>query len=494
MWSTLTTGGQTSRPAPYGLCLRFLGSVVDWEVDLYRRNRGHTFGLYETTKPVLYLTDPDLIRDVLVKDFHVFNNRRDLRSGDKLTDNMIDVLRDDHWKRVRTAMSPTFSSGKLKKMLPMIVDCRATLIANLDKLCPTGSSGDHSTAPVVDMKRVLGAYAMEVIIRVAFGIKVDAMLDHPLVTNAQKVFANDNDWRLVVAMVAPKVAEFFGLKAYDFGPFFTEFTRNVIEERLKSVATDGQKRVDFMQLMLDSTETTDLLAAEEQEEYGEKYREIQSTRDLAKKLTIDELISQCVALQLAGYETTAASISMCVHYIATDPDVQQRLYAEAVKYREKYLTEDNYEALGALPYLDAVIAETLRLSPATVFLERCPNRDYQFRGAGITVKRDDIVHIPTYAMQRDGRHFPEPDRFRPERFMADDANGGHHPYAYLPFGAGPRNCVGMRLAQMEIKLAMVVLVTRYRFYPSEVSKPPVCHFTAGILVPKRVDVKIQRRP
>ncbi|CAG2116819.1 unnamed protein product, partial [Medioppia subpectinata] len=386
-------------------CLRFLGSVVDWEVDLYRRNRGQTFGLYETTKPVLYLTDPDLIRDVLVKDFHVFNNRRDLRSGDKLTDNMIDVLRDDHWKRVRTAMSPTFSSGKLKKMLPMILDCRATLIANLDKLCPTGSSGDHSTAPVVDMKRVLGAYAMEVVIRVAFGIKVDAMLDHPLVTNRvfhkRLLLLTADHHRYQRGFHRLKKPEFRMLKP---GKKWLKWAC-VIEERLKSVATDGQKRVDFMQLMLDSTETTDLLAAEEQEEYGEKYREIQSTRDLAKKLTIDELISQCVGLQLAGYETTATTISMCVHYIATDPDVQQRLYAEAVKYREKYPTEDNYEALGALPYMDAVIAETLRLSPATVFLERCPNRDYQFRGAGITVKRDDIVHIPTYAMQRDGRHF-----------------------------------------------------------------------------------------
>ena len=117
--------------------------------------------------------------------------------------------------------------------------------------------------------------------------------------------------------------------------------------------------------------------------------------------------------------------------------------------------------------MDAVIAETLRLFPATVSTEREASRDYTLRGTGITIKKDHIVHIPTYALQRDPEHFPQPDEFKPDRFLADNIT--HHSYAYLPFGAGPRNCIGMRLAQTEIKLALINLVDQYKFYSTQVS-------------------------
>ncbi|CAG2175057.1 unnamed protein product [Oppiella nova] len=76
-------------------------------------------------------------------------------------------------------------------------------------------------------------------------------------------------------------------------------------------------------------------------------------------------------------------------------------------------------------------------------------------------------------MHRDPDNFPNPDDFKPERFLAE--NIAHNSYAYLPFGAGPRNCIGMRLAQMEVKVAL---------------KPLECHFTGGLIVPKQVELTI----
>jgi cytochrome P450 len=119
-----------------------------------------------------------------------------------------------------------------------------------------------------------------------------------------------------------------------------------------------------------------------------------------------------------------------------------------------------------LKYLSAVIDETLRLYPA-VFVERCAGRDYELKGTGITIPKDSLVHIPVYAMHRDPDNFPNPDDFKPERFLAE--NIAHHSYAYLPFGAGPRNCIGMRLAQMEVKVALVKLVTSFIFSTTKVS-------------------------
>ncbi|CAG2105688.1 unnamed protein product [Medioppia subpectinata] len=491
------------------LYTRFTKQWYEWEQDLYKRN-GKIFGIYEITKPVLFVSDPELVRDILVKDFHIFNNRRDFRTGaDPLLDNMVSVVRDEQWKKIRSIMSPTFSTGKLKKMMPLIVECRNSLIDNLDKIAKTDGEKD--------MKRLFGAFAMEVVIQVAFGTKVDAMFDenNVIIDHAKRIFGKNISPKLLLVILAPKLAARFKISGFDSNitKFFKEFTLNIIEERKKN--KDGVKRIDFLQLMLDSAENNNTLDSEDHDEKDkEKYKEIQATDDIEKStnyyntfslslslslevrrrtatLTSDELIGQCVLFFLAGYETSATTMALCLNEIAKHPEVQQKLYLESKKYFDQFKGVD-YDELNSLKYLNAVIMETQRLFPAAVFLERVPNEDYVLNGTGITIKKDNIVHIPTYAMHRDPEYFADPDEFKPERFLAE--NIAHHPYAYLPFGAGPRNCIGMRLAQMEIRLALISVVNRYRFYPSEVCfKPLEFYFTGGLLVPKSVDVKVERR-
>ncbi|CAG2105687.1 unnamed protein product [Medioppia subpectinata] len=466
-----------------GLFTRVTKQWHEWQHELYKRN-GKIFGIYEIAKPVLYLSDLELIRDVLVKDFHIFNNRRDFSTGaEPLLDNMVSVVRDEQWKKIRSIMSPTFSTGKLKKMMPLIVECRNSLIDNLDKIAKT----DGQT----DMKRLLGAYAMEVVIQVAFGTKVDAMFDenNPIIENARKIFGKNFNPQLILVLFAPKLAKILKITPFDSKVmhFFKDLTLNIIEERKKN--KDSVKRVDFLQLMLDSMENKITLESEDNKDNDhEKYKEIQATDDIDKTLTHDELVAQCVLFFLAGYETSATTMALCLYQIARHPEVQQKLYLESRKYFDEYKGVD-YEELNSLKYLNAVIMETQRLLPAAVFLERVPNQDYELRGTGITIKKDHIVHIPLYSIQRDPEYFADPEEFKPERFLAE--NISHHPYAYLPFGAGPRNCIGMRLAQMEIRLGLISLVNRYRFYPT----PKRLEFfgAGGGMIPKAVDIKMERR-
>ncbi|CAG2173396.1 unnamed protein product, partial [Oppiella nova] len=422
-------------------------------------------------KPVLFLSDPDLIRDVLVKDFHVFHNRRDFRTGaDPLVDNMVHLTRDDQWKRIRTAMSPTFATGKLKKMLPQIVDCRNTLHQNLDQILTKLSNNTE-----MDVKRVIGAYAMEVIIRVNFGVKVSALSDdtNPILMNVRKIFHKNMPLKLWVLHIAPKLGKYLKIEIFDTNvtKFFKDFTLNIIEKRNNE--SNGVKSVDFLQLMLDSMDREDRVDSEERDDKSgdqinsEKYREIQALKGSDKRLTSDEIIAQCILFFIAGYETTTSTLCLCLHNIAKHPAVQQRLYTEVIEfYRQNSQNDQDYDSLNTLKYLDAVIQETQRLYPAAIFVERVPNRDYQLRGTGITIEKDRLVHVPIYAIHRDPDNFPNPDEFDPDRFLAPNVK--HHPYTYLPFGAGPRNCVGMRLALMEIKLALVSLVHRYKFKPSNV--------------------------
>ncbi|CAG2176636.1 unnamed protein product [Oppiella nova] len=415
---------------------------------------------------------------------------------------MVISARDSEWRRLRSIMSPTFTTGKLKRMTPLILECMDTMNDNIDKII--AKNNGQLSAPV-DMKRIAGAYAMEVVIQVAFGRKVSALIEsnNPIIENARKMFSTSlfTLVKLLFVMLAPNVAKMLKISPFDrkVTQFFRDFTLTLIDDRKRGLETGSPvKRADFLQLLLDSMKNNNQ-AIDGSDEYtdsksAEKYREIQATDDMTdKSLTNDELISQCVLFLLAGYESSATTLSMCLYNIAKHPDVQQILYDEITKFKEQKSSADPYEAFFALKYMDAVIDETLRLFPAAIFIERAPNEDYQLKGTGITIKKDHVVHIPTYAIHRDPDNFVDPEVFRPERFLPENIT--HNPYTYLPFGAGPRNCLGMRLAQLEIKLALVYLVHRYVFHATEVKPLELGVVTAsGIIKPKSVDLRISKRP
>ncbi|XP_054157520.1 cytochrome P450 3A24-like [Oppia nitens] len=466
--------------------------LFEWELDLYTKY-GKLFGVYESTRPVLYLAEPDLIRDILVKDFHNFINRRDLTTGsDPLGDNMVTLIKDDKWKRVRTVMSTTFTTGKLKKMIPLINECLQTMDKNFNTIS-LGKTGS-------DVKTVFGTYSMEVIIQVAFGTKVDALYDknNPIIENAKKFFRRKFDYQYFLFIFAPYLAKYFNLTLFDknASKFFSDFTLKIIEDRRSRTQLTDIKRNDFLQLMLESIENSDINNDKENEDINEnlidreKYRELKSTEKFEKYLTNDEFIAQCVLFFIAGYEGNATTLSMVTYLLAKYPECQQKLYEEVDHYFKHHnQTDVDYDVLHSLKYLNAIIDETLRLYPIALFLEREANDDYKLGETGITIKKGGIVHIPTFAIHRDPENFTDPEVFKPERFMA--SNVEHHPYAYLPFGAGPRNCIGMRLAQMVIKLALVSAVHKYKFH--DTGKPIKFYDNVGSMTTKNMFLKVEKR-
>ncbi|CAG2167631.1 unnamed protein product, partial [Oppiella nova] len=420
--------------------------------------------------------------------------------GNPIFEHMVGSKRDSEWKRIRSVMSPTFTTGKLKRMTSLILECVDTMNDNIDKII--AESNGKLTAPV-DMNRITGAYVMESIIQVAFGRKVSALVDpnNPIIKNARKIFSTSllALMRMFTVMIAPNVAKMFKITMFNSKAttFFRDFTLNLIDDRKRLLETGSPvKRVDFLQLMLDSKRDNNNEAIDGSEEYtdsksAEKYREIQVTHDMTdKSLSYDELIAQCLVFLVAGYESTATTLSMCLYSIAKHPEVQQKLYEEINKFHEHQKSNaDPYEAFYALKYMDAVIDETLRLYAGVIFLDRAANEDYELKGTGITIKKDHVVHIPIYAIHRDPEHFADPEVFRPERFLAE--NIAHNPYTYLPFGAGPRNCLGMRLAQLEIKLALINLVHRYVFHAT--GKRLEQGVGGFLVIPKSVDLRIEKR-
>ena len=198
-------------------------------------------------------------------------------------------------------------------------------------------------------------------------------------------------------------------------------------------------------------------------------------------MTNDEIISQCIQFFIAAYDTTTSAISLSCYLLALNQSVQDRLYEEIETYFNRLQLESDgteldpsklmtFESLSQLEYLNAIINETLRLYPP-IPIERTASKDIELvtedGSHRLNVKKDDIIHIPAYTLHRDERYYPDPETFKPERFID---NPEFHKYAYLPFGTGPRNCVARSLALYEVKMALINTIYRYRLSVCEQTK------------------------
>jgi cytochrome P450 len=172
----------------------------------------------------------------------------------------------------------------------------------------------------------------------------------------------------------------------------------------------------------------------------------------------DELVS----LFVAGHETTSTALSFVPYLMQAHPEEGARVLDEIAS-----VIGDRPPVVADLPrlvHMDRFLKELLRLHPPlSLFGRESFDADDI---AGHRVHPRAQILIPIFLVHRDPRHFPDPDRFFPDRWTPEFEKGLHK-FAYLPFGAGPRVCIGASLADMEMKLALAMMLRRYRFEPLE---------------------------
>lgn len=212
-------------------------------------------------------------------------------------------------------------------------------------------------------------------------------------------------------------------------------------------------------------------------------------KQTGQPLSDTDICAQLFTFLLAGYETTSLALSYTLYLLAKHPDIQQRARAELDALGEGPIA---YEDLSKLPYTEACFLEAMRMYPpvsALLALARVPTGQAadivlpaKDGGSGGEGEGGTVFHIPAgsrvglsiYTIHHDPKHFPEPEVFRPERFLAGSAEAAaRHPGAYFPFGLGPRKCVGYRFAQEEGVLCLARLLRRFelRLDPQRHSGP-----------------------
>ena len=186
------------------------------------------------------------------------------------------------------------------------------------------------------------------------------------------------------------------------------------------------------------------------------------------RMSDQQLRDEMMTLFLAGHETTANALTWTWYLLSRHPDVEAKLAGEL----RRVLAGRTPSAsdLPNLPYTEMVIREVLRVYPPAPGLGREPIEDVMI--AGYKVAKGSLVVVNTYAIQHDERFFPDPERYDPERF-APGWEERIPRYAYLPFGGGPRVCIGNGFALMEARLILAMLAQHYRLAldPDEAIKP-----------------------
>lgn len=132
----------------------------------------------------------------------------------------------------------------------------------------------------------------------------------------------------------------------------------------------------------------------------------------------------------------------------------------------KYNQEISYDSINDMKFIDLCVKETLRKYPALPILNRECTMDYRIPGTNLTIEKGTAIVISLLGIHRDEKHFPEPERYNPDRFT-DEAFASR---AYLPFGEGQRNCIAYRMGIQATKVALVVLLSKFKFEALEKSE------------------------
>ncbi|XP_067674794.1 cytochrome P450 3A5-like [Haliotis asinina] len=444
--------------------------IKEWE------KYGKVFGVFLGGLPLISVTDPEIIREVCIKDFQHFTDRTNLDLDDYPVTKSILLEKGANWKRIRNIVTPLFSGAKLRMMCDRIDQCSCVLTNNFVKAAESNQS--------IEVKPYFGAFTMDAISSTAFGIDVDSQSDfkNVFVEEAKKFFGEGIQNPLVMlAMIFPALTPLFralGVSTFSRSTrkFFTKVLNEMIEQRKADMRAGKTKRHDFFQLLMDAED-------DGSDSQGGPQR---------KKMTNEEIIGQALLFFIAGYETTANTLHFVAYSLAKNPDVQKRLTEEV----DSVLGDNNpdYDNIGEMKYLDRVITETLRLYPAVTGVSRNVAETVTIKG--YTFPKGCSVTFPPLAIHRDPELYPDPDSFKPDRWLQKSEMD---PMNYLPFGHGPRQCVGMRLAQVEMKMALARILKKIQFVASEDTLPYVgmdnITIHSGILTPKKpILVKIKVRP
>lgn len=422
-------------------------------IDDWLKQFGDIFGFHMGLHRYVVVKNPDILREIFIKNFRTHHCRPPPSISIEEFSNSILQVRDyEKWKRFRSLMTPCFSVAKIKHMWPRLSQCMDTMLEVVEEAVQNRDG-------ILEAQGLFQALSCDVIASCALAVKTNCQLDQsdPFLHRVRHFMDHAASPITESAYCFPVISYLIHLLIRTFS--LTEEVVVMIFDNLRDVMTKRRqqfvsvKHRDVLQSMMDTGVS------------GNVEETLAGTNDQSS-LSDVEIKSNMLVLLLAGYETTANHLIFTAYLLAKHPDVQERLYNELCEKCELH-SDPTYDQLASLQYMDQVLCESMRLYPPVVtFVSRHIERSTNL--AGYQLPGGVNLMAPVWSLHRDPLVWSEPDVFNPDRFTSEGLQQRSAASSiaagdsiWLPFGLGPKSCLGQRFALVETKLALMKILLKY---------------------------------
>ncbi|MEO5671130.1 MAG: cytochrome P450 [Ramlibacter sp.] len=420
--------------------LMFFSARRSWMDALYERSYSMQMGEVHIPGLDMYMVnEPALVRRVMTEQAADFPKSALLGDAlEPLLGESIFTTNGAQWRRQRQMMDPAFAQARMKVAFPVMREATQDLLARLRAL-PDGTEQDVE----VEMTHVTA----DIIFRTIFSVPMEGR-------DAHRVFAAFARYQaLAPRLMLPSLFKLRWLvwpwdlwRSRRAAAEIRGLLEQLVRPRYEACrAGQAHPHPDILAAFLDARDP----------QTGEPFG-------------FDELVNQVAMLFLAGHETSASALTWACYLVANQPDIQERMHAEVVAHLGDRQPE--FTDMKQLTLTWNVFREALRLFPPVGFFAReaargCPMRDKQ-------VPQGAVVVVSPWLIQRHRQWWPEPDAFNPDRYDNDESRESLK-QAYLPFGMGPRVCMGAAFALQEAALILSSVVRHFRLeaVPGHVPQP-----------------------
>uniref|UniRef100_A0A1I8NYL5 Cytochrome P450 n=1 Tax=Stomoxys calcitrans TaxID=35570 RepID=A0A1I8NYL5_STOCA len=412
-----------------------------WNIyDVYKHT-DYFVGIFKNRTPQLMILNPQMAKQIYVKDFkHFYDNE-----ASTMVDEKVDFLfgnnpfssSGEKWKQRRSEIVPGLTLNRIKAMFPITLEiCKRMNVFIEGQIKNPSLEGTNA-------KDLTSRFMADIIADCIMGIQSDSFRDSnsPLLVLREKMFQYSPVYSIIVGLlpVIHKLKKMrFITKEYE--TYFVGLMETAIN--IRKAGTETKVRCDFLNYMLQLQQK--------------------------KNLTNMEVCAHSMTFLLDGFETVSSILAHTLLMLARYPLIQQKLRQEIT---DKLGKNRDFGIIHELPYLNACIHESLRIFPVDFASTKICTEPIELinkNGTTFKVPRGMIVIIPKYPIMMDDEYYPDACEFQPERFLED--NGGIKQYfnkgLYWCYGDGPRICLGVTFGFVQIKAALVEILTKFKVKPN----------------------------
>ncbi|XP_074035463.1 cytochrome P450 9e2-like isoform X1 [Leptinotarsa decemlineata] len=451
-------------------------SFLDMFVRCYNQfpdSRYH--GIYQFLQPGLMIKDLDLLKQITVKEFDHFMDHRSIISEDvdPLWAKNLLALTGQKWRDMRPILSPSFTSSKMRSIFVLISKCAEDFADHFLK--------KDEEMIEMEMKDTFTRFANDVIASAAFGVKVDSLGEpnNEFYLRGKELTSMGKFWKRMKIMgflLIPKVLKL--LRITFIGDKEGRFFRELVNDTIKTREENNIIRPDMIHLLMEARKG--IQQKEENIGVDTGFATVEESnigKGHTKEITNTDITAQALIFFFAGFDSVSSLMCFMSYELALNPDIQIKLRNEIEETLVACEGKITYEALLKMKYMDMVVSESLRKWPSLITTDRVCTKPYIIEAASpdekpLHIEKNTLVVISIIGIHLDPKYYPEPLRFDPERF-SEENKGNINPSAYMPFGAGPRNCIGSRFGLLEIKTVFFHILSHFELIPTEKTPIPL---------------------